>query len=950
MRAFQYKHGDRPLDGYTIQRAAGRGGFGEVYYAVSDSGREVALKVIQGYEQVELRGVSQCMNLKSPYLVTIFDVKYNAENVPFVIMEFVSGPSLRQILDEAPSGLGVQKAAYFLREIAKGLSYLHDCGIVHRDLKPANIFYENGYAKIGDYGLSKAITESQHSGQTVTVGTLHYMAPEIGVGKYDRGIDIYALGALLFEMLTGQVPYIGSSPAEILMKHLSAEPDVSGIEEPFATVIKRAMAKDPLQRYQSVQEMVEAVFGSEHVQQSMSCFSPDSLSAVAQRVAQRVAVGGGSATPPPLPRERADANAAGVGAWVDRAGDRISALGDRVVDVGMRYFPGIANRARPSDADDEDSVYDPMSRRQRRILALIVLVIIGVAVAVLDPLSHEFGVNGDSGIRIMLLTLMSISGGAGGMILARRRVLPQLASETLGMQRLALGGMASAGMLLFTLPIAGPVPDAVKTALGKTLIGVLVPLFFKKWPDCMAPRRPERASFRHAFGAGLFGLIICVMFGGSIPLAIAILAGISLLVQVLSPWVPAGSPAARQPQPFPAFMPTPNRAQPKPVASPDLPAAAAAPTPPQLPMNYVAWPSVPAFVPYIWLAVMVATLSTGIMLFVYAGVSGNLHGEEFAATMAFGIGLPVFGILCLTKFFQTTFRGWWRYLVKPLLLWACVQTILVSAFMLGTANLRDDDKLFAVFFLVFPAILLPVIAFVGIRSPRRQASLPLPSGGPDAPVPAGSVYVPPQPQPQLQPQPQIGSFSQASAVTAAQFVGSAVSAGGSIVLAVFGTVLLNISLAVSLALVANVPEMLAAGIPRPQIAVNLAREIGPEWPQFLHTVGSVVAFVGFFLTAVLLMLARRRAGVAHMLRAVVSLGGLIVALLILGRSFRGEWIAVGGKNGVHVVSSIQRFLNDASVPAAIMAGGIAIAAIMLLVWPAKRRHPLPTSFPSEGAR
>src|SRR5512144_1291211 len=130
MWQFQYKHGDRPLEGYTIQRAIGRGGFGEVYYAVSDSGREVALKVIQGYEQIELRGVGQCMNLKSPHLVTIFDVRRNAAGKSFVIMEYVSGPSLRQLLDESPAGLGPQKAAYFLREIAKGLTALHDCGIV----------------------------------------------------------------------------------------------------------------------------------------------------------------------------------------------------------------------------------------------------------------------------------------------------------------------------------------------------------------------------------------------------------------------------------------------------------------------------------------------------------------------------------------------------------------------------------------------------------------------------------------------------------------------------------------------------------------------------------------------------------------------------------------------------------------------------------------------------
>src|SRR4029079_18556299 len=158
---YGYNSADAPREGSTMERAAGRGGFGEVYYAVSDAGREVALKSITGFEQIELRGISQCMNLKSPHLVTIFDVRQNDQGRWFVLMEFVSGLNLRELLDESPAGLGPQKAAFFLREIAKGLSYLHDCGIVHRDLKPANIFFENGYVKIGDYGLSKAISTSQ---------------------------------------------------------------------------------------------------------------------------------------------------------------------------------------------------------------------------------------------------------------------------------------------------------------------------------------------------------------------------------------------------------------------------------------------------------------------------------------------------------------------------------------------------------------------------------------------------------------------------------------------------------------------------------------------------------------------------------------------------------------------------------------------------------------------
>src|SRR4051812_19043974 len=413
MWSYQYKHGDRPLEGYTIQRAAGRGGFGEVYYATSDAGREVALKVVTGYEQIELRGISQCMNLKSPHLVSIFDVKYNALGRPFVIMEYVSGPSLRQLLDENPSGLGTTKAAFFLREIGKGLTFLHDCGIVHRDLKPGNIFYENGYVKIGDYGLSKAISTSQHSGQTVTVGTVHYMAPEIGAGKYDRSIDIYALGAVLFEMLTGTVPHVGATPTEVLLKHLSAEPDTTGIPEPFATVIKKAMAKDPVNRYASVQEMVEAIFGAEHVRESVSVFRPEELSVAAEYVARKipaaVGVGAGAGSGTAMP--------AGVGApigghgtyGVNGAGGSSAAVGgpgtrgdfwqrmgnlvDRVVyddqpgpGPGAHPAPAAAPRrpGMPPPLPIDPAAVDPLGARQRRTLAVFVAVAVSLAAGVLS--------------------------------------------------------------------------------------------------------------------------------------------------------------------------------------------------------------------------------------------------------------------------------------------------------------------------------------------------------------------------------------------------------------------------------------------------------------------------------------------------------------------------------------------------------------------------------------
>ena len=275
--AYTYKHGDRPLDNYTIQRAIGRGGFGEVYYAVSDGGREVALKYLKENPHVELRGVSNCINLKSPYLVSIFDVKKNADGEYFIIMEYCSGPSLRDLLIAEPKGFAPEKAAFFCREIAKGLSYLHDRGIVHRDLKPGNIFFDDGYVKIGDYGLSKFISVSRHSAQTASVGTVHYMAPEIGSGDYSKGVDIYALGVMLYEMVLGKVPFEGSSMAEVLMKHLTTQPELDELSPQFGKVIRKALQKDPKDRYQTVEEMIDDLLVGEDIQKSLAGFSAKSL-------------------------------------------------------------------------------------------------------------------------------------------------------------------------------------------------------------------------------------------------------------------------------------------------------------------------------------------------------------------------------------------------------------------------------------------------------------------------------------------------------------------------------------------------------------------------------------------------------------------------------------------------------------------------------------------------
>ncbi len=253
---FAYPSGSKPLEGYTIKRGVGRGGFGEVYFAVSDAGKEVALKLIRRNLEVELRGVTQCLNLKHHNLIALYDIRTDEHNDRWVVMEYVSGESLDDAIDRHPQGMPLDKALHWFSGIATGVAYLHDHGIVHRDLKPANIFMDENTVKIGDYGLSKFISCSRRSGQTESVGTVHYMAPEIANGRYGKEIDTYALGIILYEMLTGHVPFEGESVGEVLMKHLTAEPDLNALDEPYRGIVEGAMAKDPELRIKSVTEML----------------------------------------------------------------------------------------------------------------------------------------------------------------------------------------------------------------------------------------------------------------------------------------------------------------------------------------------------------------------------------------------------------------------------------------------------------------------------------------------------------------------------------------------------------------------------------------------------------------------------------------------------------------------------------------------------------------------
>ncbi|HEX8525102.1 MAG TPA: serine/threonine-protein kinase [Tepidisphaeraceae bacterium] len=962
---FQYKHGDRPLEGYTIQRGAGRGGFGEVYYAISDSGREVALKAVQGYEQIELRGISQCMNLKNPHLVTIFDVRYNDAGRPFVIMEFVSGPSLRQLLDESPAGLGTQKAAFFLREMGKGLTYLHDNGIVHRDLKPANVFFENGYVKIGDYGLSKAIESTAHTTQTVTVGTVHYMAPEVGAGKYDRSIDIYAMGAVLYEMITGMVPFSGASPSEVLLKHLSTEPDCTGIAEPFASVIKKAMAKDPRQRYTSIQEMVEAVFGEEHVRQSVSVFSPDQLSVIAGHAAMKVggtpAPRGGAAVATGSGSEHLQAHKSDVfgraGAWVDQVADRLA---------GGRITGSAATSPSSHTYAVAPTVQDPMTRHQRKLLSFMILLGIGIAAAAVSAGSF----------KTVLLVMLATMGAAVGLRSAARKLMPQLENETPFLQRLAMGATATGMMILFCFPFmfmqAGVVSHGSQQRMVGDWLGIIAPLFFMNTLAWIRASRTDRVSFWDtAFLAGLFSAIAAPIFGGDPFFPAIVSCGICLVTQVLSPWDPNARPTDPQApvkqRIHDAFKSTFDEVFHKaPPAQPATAPSTAPIMPPPVPMSVRPARLVPQAVRATFLVTSIISFGLAVAFFVAAGM-GRLN--DFGFFLGLGLGFSWLWLLTFIQTFRTRRYSHWSYAGRPLVFLLCGVSIIIAVTFLSTENhIAAEEMAVSVFFIVVPSIGMILSSFLRF-APVAAAGAPSAEGAPltdqqrqvqtqsgsgqsqtqaqsasTAPVPLGFPYTG-----ATRSERRAYRHEQRRLWREARHHHRELRRRTGSILSFPAFVAMMIATLLVAAVSIDVPRAIAAGIPDQSLRRSFAATFSdyPEWPMLLTRLGTFAAAIFAFVAVGLAILARRQAGAYHILRGVLGSLLMLLAAILLNPAFRSfPWDEIGhllGRN--RSTAALAAAIDGISAPPLVMALCVLLLSATLLAWP----RPAPEKPITEGA-
>jgi serine/threonine protein kinase len=289
------------IPGYTLKRKLGQGGMAAVYLAEQESfGREVALKIMvpqlareQNFAERFQQEARTVARLAHPHIITVYDVG-SFKHLHYIAMEYHTGGDLTQRL---VNGIEPHEALRITSEMADALAFAHGMDIVHRDIKPDNVLFRahNNSAILTDFGIAKNLAAGDRLTQTgSTVGTPKYMCPEQARGlPLDGRADLYSLGVMLYEMLTGRLPFMADDPVALAIKHCQDPvPRLPASLGRYQALIDKLLAKEADDRYATGTEVMAAI---EQLQKPVASFGPQA--SVMQANTARVAV----VSPPPPP-------------------------------------------------------------------------------------------------------------------------------------------------------------------------------------------------------------------------------------------------------------------------------------------------------------------------------------------------------------------------------------------------------------------------------------------------------------------------------------------------------------------------------------------------------------------------------------------------------------------------------------------------------------------------